>query len=144
MADGGLGRVRGVRLLELQRIDADNGSLIIAQQTEHLPFAAARVFTVLRVPPGEMRGTHAHRHCEQFLICMAGSVRARVDDGAHRAEVLLDRPSLGLYMPPLTWGAQFDYSEDAVLMVLASDPYDAADYIEDYDEFTALATARLR
>jgi hypothetical protein len=89
VADGGLDRVRGVRLVELQRIDAD----------------------------------------------------ARVDDGARQAEVLLDRPSLGLYMPPLTWGAQFDHSEDAVLMVLTSDPYDAADYIEDYDEFTALAAA---
>ena len=63
-----------------------------------------------------------------------------VDDGSRREVVTLDRPSLGLYMPPLTWGAQYDYSPDAVLIVLASHPYDADDYIHEYEEFLALAS----
>jgi hypothetical protein len=64
-----------------------------------------------------------------------------VDNGDVRQVVTLDRPSLGLHMPPLTWGAQYDYSDDAVLVVLASHAYDAADYIHDYDEFVAAVVA---
>jgi hypothetical protein len=64
-----------------------------------------------------------------------------VDNGDARQVVTLDRPSLGLHMPPLTWGAQYDYSDDAVLVVLASHPYDADDYIHDYDEFVSVVNA---
>ncbi|MEO8261764.1 MAG: FdtA/QdtA family cupin domain-containing protein [Pseudolysinimonas sp.] len=137
-----LGEVRGARLVRLQRVDADNGSVVIAQTPDQLPFAVERIFTLFGVPGGELRGTHAHRECHQFLIAEHGSVRARVDDGTHVAEVLLDSPDLGLYMPPLIWGAQFEYSADAVLLVLASHRYDRADYIEDYAEFGSLAAGR--
>ena len=133
---------RGSALIELTDITAENGTLIVGQHPEQLPFAAQRIFTLLGVPAGEIRGTHAHRECHQFLICMAGSVTAAVDDGTSTEEVVLDRPSVGLYMPPLTWGKQYRYSADAVLLVLASHAYDAADYIHDYDEFTRLAAAR--
>ena len=136
-----LDHVRGVRLVELKQVIAENGSLVIGEQPTELPFAAARIFTLYDIPEGEVRGTHAHRVCEQFLVCLRGSVTAVVDDGENRAEVVLDRPSLGLYMPALTWGTQYRYSADALLVVLASDPYDAGDYIHDYDEFTALANA---
>jgi len=133
--------VRGARLVELKSIVADNGSLVIGERPGELPFTVERIFTLFDIPEGEVRGTHAHRHCEQFLVCLRGSVAARVDDGVNQAEVLLDRPSLGLYMPALTWGTQYKYSPDAVLVVLASDPYDADDYIHDYDEFVALSAA---
>jgi hypothetical protein len=131
--------VRGVLLVELNEILADNGSLVIGEHPTQLPFAVERIFTLYGIPEGEVRGTHAHRECEQFLICMRGSVTAGVDDGVNRAEVVLDRPSVGLYMPPLTWGVQYRYSQDAVLVVLASDRYDAGDYIHDYEEFLQLA-----
>ena len=71
-------------------------------------------------------------------MAVKGSVRVVVDDGSQREEFILDRPNLGLHLPPMTWGIQYRYSEDAVLLVLASDPYDPADYIRDYDEFVAL------
>jgi len=93
------------------------------------------------VPEGEPRGIHAHKQCHQFLVCVRGSVKAMVDDGEVREVVTLDRPSLGLHMPPLTWGAQYDYSDDAVLVVLASHQYDAEDYIHDYDEFVEKVAA---
>jgi len=130
--------VRGVRLVELQEVIGNNGTLIVAETAKGLPFAATRIFTLMDIPQHEARGTHAHRQCEQFLICMRGSVTAVIDDGTQRNEVKLDRPTAGLYMPALTWGTQYDYSPDAMLVVLASDPYDAADYIEDYDEFLEL------
>jgi dTDP-4-dehydrorhamnose 3,5-epimerase-like enzyme len=133
---------RGARLVELTSIVADNGSLVVGELPEQLPFVVQRFFTLFDVPAGEIRGTHAHRECEQFLVCMRGSVTALVDDGTAKEEVVLDRPSVGLYMPPLTWGAQHRYSPDAVLVVFASHPYDADDYIHDYEEFKGLSSAR--
>ena len=136
-----VGSVRGVSLVELTSIVAENGSLVVGEHPRQLPFAVERIFTLFAVPEGEVRGTHAHRACEQFLICQRGSVTAVVDDGVHREEVVLDQPHLGLYMPALTWGTQYRYSPDAVLLVLASDRYDADDYIHDYEEFKALSAA---
>lgn len=131
--------VRGVRLVELTDITAENGSLVVGEYPRQLPFTVERIFTLFDIPRGEVRGTHAHRECEQFLICVRGSVTALVDDGSRREEVVLDHPSIGLYMPALTWGTQREYSADAVLVVLASLPYDADDYVHDYEEFQALA-----
>jgi hypothetical protein len=139
-----LSAVRGVRVIELQEIAGSNGRLVVAEMPAGLPFAANRIFTLMDIPPAEMRGTHAHRQCEQFLICMRGSVTAVVDDGTLSTELILDRPTVGLYMPALTWGAQYNYSPDAVLVVLASDPYDAADYIEEYSEFLKLVKSGAR
>ena len=70
-------------------------------------------------------------------MCVKGACSVVVDDGKSRAEVRLDTPGLGLYIPPMVWGIQYKYSPDAVLLVLASDPYDADDYIRNYDEFLA-------
>jgi len=131
---------KGSRLIELVDITAENGTLIVGEHPDQLPFSAERIFALLGVPADEVRGTHAHRECHQFLVCVAGSVSAVVDDGTDVDEIVLDRPSLGLYMPPLIWGKQYRYSSDAVLLVLASHPYDADDYIHDYDEFIKLAT----
>jgi UDP-2-acetamido-3-amino-2,3-dideoxy-glucuronate N-acetyltransferase len=133
--------VRGVCMIELQEIVGDNGRLVVAETPVGLPFTAMRVFTLMDIPEGEARGTHAHRQCEQFLICMRGSVTAVIDDGTCREELILDRPTVGLFMPALTWGTQYNYSSDALLVVLASDPYDADDYIEDYSEFLELVKA---
>ncbi len=130
--------VGGVSLLRLPRITGSNGSLIVAELGGGLPFVAKRIFTLLDIPDSETRGIHAHRTCEQFLICMTGSVTAVVDDGVTRREVVLDDPTLGLYMPAMTWGTQTHYSADALLVVVASEVYDAADYIHDYQEFRAL------
>lgn len=130
--------VGGTRLIELREISAENGSLVVGELPDTLPFVVRRFFALYGIPAGEARGTHAHRECEQFLVCLRGSVTALVDDGASQRTVILDRPDLGLYMPPLTWGTQSEYSDDALLLVFASDPYDAADYIEDYDEFLEL------
>jgi UDP-2-acetamido-3-amino-2,3-dideoxy-glucuronate N-acetyltransferase len=130
--------VQGVECVELPEISGDNGSLIVAELGAGLPFPVRRMFTLFDIPAGEARGTHAHRECAQFLVCVRGAVTAVVDDGAQRQEVRLDRATLGLHMPAMTWGTQYDYSEDAFLVVLASDPYDAADYIHDYDEFLRL------
>lgn len=128
-------------IVELKEFLNDAGSLIVAEVEAQLPFPAERVFIITGVPEGQPRGIHAHRECAQFLICITGSVRAMVDNGQTRQVILLDSPGKGLHMPAMTWGTQYDYSPDAVLLVLASHPYDADDYIHNYDEFLRLAAS---
>jgi len=117
------------------------GDLTFGEHDRHLPFPPRRYFVIFNVPGKEIRGEHAHRTLQQFLVCLRGSVRVMLDDGKERDEVVLDRPDLGLYVPPRVWAAQFHYSADAVLLVLASDVYDPADYIRSYEEFLRVVRA---
>ncbi len=114
------------------------GSLSVGEIGQQIPFEVLRYFLVFDVPSAETRGEHAHRECHQFLVCVAGEVAVVADDGSKRQEFILDRPNLGIHLPPMTWGVQYKYSANAVLLVLASHHYSAADYIRDYDEFLRL------
>jgi UDP-2-acetamido-3-amino-2,3-dideoxy-glucuronate N-acetyltransferase len=115
------------------------GSLMALELESQLPFVPRRFFCVYGVPSRKVRGQHAHRQCHQYLVALAGSVTCLVDDGVSRRTVTLDDPGTGLHIPPMTWGTQYDYSPDAVLAVFASHPYDADDYIRDYQEFVSVA-----
>lgn len=130
--------VRGVTLHELPHIDDMRGSLSVGEFERSIPFAAKRYFLVFDVPSREIRGEHAHRTNHQFLICVKGSCSVVADDGKQRQEFLLDRPTLGVYLPAMVWGIQYKYSSDAVLLAFASEYYDPDDYIRDYSEFIAL------
>ena len=81
------------------------------------------------------RGEHAHKKLKQFLVCVRGRVTVLVDGGRSRQKIVLKDAGLGLYVPPMVWAAQYDYSPDAVLVVFASAGYDARDYVRDYGEF---------
>ena len=129
------------RLYQLPKVVDIRGSLTVGEFERSIPFPAKRYFMVFDVPSVETRGEHAHRECHQFLICVSGQVSVVADDGRTRREFLLDRPDVGLHLPPLTWGIQYKYSEDAVLLVFASHYYDNADYIRDYDEFRKIVGA---
>jgi acetyltransferase-like isoleucine patch superfamily enzyme len=133
--------VRGVRLERFAEYSDLRGSLTAGDLPDDaVPFSPRRWFLVYDVPNQEVRGEHAHRVCHQFLVCVSGSMTVAVDDGTRRTEVTLDSPTLGLYIPPLVWASQFHYGPDSVLLVLASHPYDAGDYIRDYELFLAAAT----
>lgn len=134
----------GARLVRLGAFGDLRGMLAVAEVEAHVPFAPQRVFVVTEVPGKEVRGEHAHRQCQQFLVCVRGSLSVIVDDGSARQEVALDGPALGLYLPPLVWSVQYRFSADATLVVLASDPYDPADYVRDYEEFLALREPKSR
>lgn len=131
--------VRGVNLHRLPQFFDMRGSLSASEFERDLPFRPQRHFVIYDVPTQEIRGEHAHKHCHQFLICVHGSVQVLADDGMRRQEFVLDAPSLGIHLPPMIWGTQYRYSSDAVLLVFASEPYRADDYIRSYDEFLALA-----
>lgn len=135
-------QVTGVSLHRLPRIEDIRGSLTVGEFEKNIPFAAKRYFLVFDVPSLETRGEHAHRLCHQFLICVRGSCSVVADDGARRQEFLLDRPDVGVYLPPMIWGIQYKYSADAVLLVFASHYYDNADYIRDYAEFRQIVGAK--
>lgn len=137
-----LGRVSGVRLVELPLIPDLRGSLSFAEVGKKLPFEPKRYFIVFDVKSKEVRGEHAHRQLHQFLVCVKGSCSIVVDDGKSREEYQLDKPNLGIYLPPMIWGIQYKYTADAILLVLASDTYDPADYIRDYDEFISLVAGQ--
>jgi UDP-2-acetamido-3-amino-2,3-dideoxy-glucuronate N-acetyltransferase len=126
---------RSARLIELPRRDDPRGSLVAVELDRDLPFVPRRFFVVFDVPTPDIRGEHAHRQCEQVLVCLRGSVTATIDDGTSRARFLLDSPEIGLFVPAMSWGEQYDYSPDAVLGVFASLAYDADDYIRSYQQF---------
>ena len=127
--------VKGVALYTLKYVPDMRGALSVGEFHRDIPFAPKRYFLVLGVPTAETRGEHAHIACHQFLIAVTGSVAVVADDGTNRQEFILDRPHAGLYLPPLTWGIQYRYSSDAVLLVFASDYYEPNDYIRDYKQF---------
>jgi UDP-2-acetamido-3-amino-2,3-dideoxy-glucuronate N-acetyltransferase len=132
--DGALG-VEGARLVPMHQVREPRGLLTVGEMGRDLPFVPRRFFVISQVPDENIRGEHAHRELHQLLVCLAGAVTAEVDDGRARRVIVLDAPGVGLHMAPMVWGAQYHYSADAVLLVLASREYDAADYIRDYEEF---------
>ena len=127
--------VGGAALVRVPVIADVRGELTFAEVGAHLPFAPRRYFAIFDVPQGATRGGHAHRTLHQFIVALRGSVVCALDDGSRRDEVILDSPGVGLHIPPMVWGVQYRYSADATLLVLASDVYDEAEYIRDYDQF---------
>ncbi|HLO93091.1 MAG TPA: WxcM-like domain-containing protein [Burkholderiaceae bacterium] len=129
--------VAAARLVALPKIVDLRGALSFGEIGVHLPFTPQRFFMVYDVPSKEVRGEHAHKACHQFLVCVKGSVSVVLDDGRARDEVTLDSARMGLHIPPMVWGIQYQFSPDAVLLVLASDTYAADDYIRKYEDFLA-------
>jgi UDP-2-acetamido-3-amino-2,3-dideoxy-glucuronate N-acetyltransferase len=111
----------GVALHRLPMIHDMRGDLSVGEFERTVPFAPKRYFVVFDVPNRNIRGEHAHRECQQFLVCVKGSCSVMVDDGVQRKEVILDSPALGLHLPPLIWAVQYKHSFDAVLLVFASE-----------------------
>lgn len=134
--------VEGVTVHELLLVHDMRGDLSAGEFEREIPFPVRRYFIVFDVPSEDVRGEHAHRRCRQFLVCLRGRCRVVVDDGDKRAEIVLDRPNLGLYLPPLVWGIQYQHTADALLLVFASEYYDPTDYIRDYGEFLDAVKAR--
>lgn len=127
--------VGDVTLHNFKYIPDMRGDLSVGEFSREIPFEPKRYFLVFNVPSEKTRGEHAHFHCHQFLICVKGKCAVVVDDGKERKEVELNKPDMGIYLPPLTWGIQYKYSADAVLLVFASHYYEAEDYIRNYDDF---------
>jgi len=128
----------GPRLIQFQS-HLDTRGRLIAVEGHILPFEAKRFYYIDQVMAGSARGAHSHRRCHQLLVAVAGQMKVAVDDGESAYLFQLSGPEVGLYLPPMIWSMQFGYSIGAVSLVIASEPYDANDYITDYAEFRKLA-----
>jgi hypothetical protein len=131
-------RVEDCKIVELPRIVNPQGNLTFVEGGRHVPFDLQRVFYVYDVPAGSYRGAHAHKTLDEVLVCITGSLDVRVNDGRRKATFTLNRPWLGLHVPPMIWAEEDNFATGTVYLVLASHRYDAGDYIRDYDTFVGL------
>ena len=131
-----------VSLIDLPVISDPRGDLTFVEGRTHIPFDIARVYYLYNVPVDAERGGHAHEELEQVVFALSGSFRIRVDDGHTRRDYWLRDPRKGLYISRLIWREMDRFSQGAVCMVLASQPYDEADYYRNYEDFLAAVRER--
>ena len=119
----------------------ERGQLIALEEVKDIPFIIKRVYYMYDTVSGVVRGKHAHKSLQQILICIHGTCKVRLDNGKEKEVIMLEKPYEGLYIAHYMWREMYDFSEDAVLMVLASDYYHEDDYIRDYEEFIRLVSS---
>ena len=123
------------RIIELPKISDPRGNLTFVESGNQIPFDISRVYYLYDVPGGSERGGHAHKELNQLIIAMSGSFDIVLDDGGEKKRFHMNRPYYGLYVRPMIWRELDNFSSGSVCMVLASNPYDEADYYRDYDHF---------
>ncbi len=124
-----------IQQIQFDAFGDERGQLVPLEAHKNIPFDIKRVYYIFGTKPGIRRGFHAHRNLKQMLICTSGGCRILLDDGKNQQQVHLNQLNMGLYIDGMVWREMYDFSEDCVLMVLASDLYDEADYIRDYEQF---------
>lgn len=124
-----------IKWIDFSALGDERGSLVALEAEKSVPFMIKRVYYIFGTKAGVSRGFHAHKKLQQVAICITGSCRMILDDGQQRNEVLLNSPNKGLVIGDLVWREMHDFSEDCVLLVLASEHYDESDYIRNYDDF---------
>jgi hypothetical protein len=122
-------------LLYLPRIDAEIGNITVVENSSNFPFDVKRIFYLYDIPVGESRGAHAHKNCHQLLVAATGAYEVLLDDGHTKRLVQLNRPYLGLHIPPGIWASEINFSSGSICLVLASELYDEQDYIRSYDDY---------
>lgn len=127
--------IEACRLLEFPQNGDERGHLVVVEGNQDIPFDIKRVFYIYGSDQDVVRGRHANYNTEFVLINVSGTSKVRVDDGVSQKVFHLDRPHIGIYLPKLVWKDMYDFSEDSVLLCLASEHYDANEYIRDYEEY---------
>lgn len=125
-------------LIHLRKIKERSGNITPVENDEDIPFSVKRVFYLYDIPGGESRGAHSHLECHQFLVAASGAFEVLLDDGRVKRQILLNRPDIGLHIPPGIWASEINFSSGAICLVLASHLYNEADYIREYDTFKFL------
>lgn len=124
-----------IEWIELPNLGDDRGSLMVLESNKNVPFKVKRIYYILDAKPDVPRGFHAHKELMQLAFCIKGSCNMIMDNGIEKQQVRIDKSNIGLMIPPMVWHEMHDFSEDCVMLVLASAQYDEADYIRNYDEF---------
>lgn len=125
-----------VKMLSFKQNGDDRGHLVVIEGNKDVPFDIKRIFYIYGSDPNVIRGQHANRETEFVLVNVAGKGKVKVYDGkGNEAIFILNRPHTGIYLPTMVWKDMYDFSEDSVLLVLASEAYNPNEYIRNYDEF---------
>lgn len=132
-----------VELIDFSPLGDERGSLIALESNKSIPFNIKRVYYIFDTQKSVSRGFHAHKQLEQIAVCVTGSCRMILDNGKQRESIWLDSAKKGVWIKEMIWREMHDFSDDCVLLVLASEFYDESDYIRDYDEFLGVANGKL-
>ena len=132
---GNISDQRKERFIQLPKIIDDRGNLSFIEENFHIPFKIARTYWIYDVPGGEIRGSHAFREQEEFIVALSGSFDLVLNDGKETRRYSLNRSYMGVYVPRMTWRTMENFSTNSLCLVLSSMPYDPSDYIWDYDSF---------
>lgn len=122
-------------LIYLPKMGDRNGNITFVNNKSEIPFDVKRVFYLYDVPGGEDRGAHAHKSCHQFLIAASGAFEVLLNDGSVQRQVQLNRPYIGLHIPPGIWASEVNFSSGSICLVLASHLYNEGDYVREYEEY---------
>ena len=131
--------INNCRVFQLPKISNRAGNITVIQNDIEIPFAAKRVYYLYDIPGGESRGGHGHKRLQQMIVAASGSFDITIDDGKEKKMIHLNRPYLGLYITAGIWRDIDNFSSGAICLVLASEPYDADDYIRSYDDYLLYA-----
>ena len=126
-----------IKWIEFQCHGDDRGQLVALEigKERNVPFDIKRIYYIYHTESGVSRGFHAHKMLKQVAICISGNCRLVLDDGKQRESVQMSSPTRGLFIESMMWREMHDFSDDCVLLVLASEHYDEKDYIREYNQF---------
>jgi oxalate decarboxylase/phosphoglucose isomerase-like protein (cupin superfamily) len=127
------------KILHLPKITNRAGNITPVHNSIEIPFDVKRVYYIYDIPGGASRGAHAHKECHQFILAASGSFEIHLNDGNAEKQVSLNQPYFGLYIPPMIWAAEVNFSSGAICLVLASHEYEADDYIRNFHEYIKLS-----
>ena len=135
LEDMTMNTVNDCRTIQLPKIKDNRGNLSFIEPGRPIPFVIQRTYWIYDVPGGEVRGGHAFRELQEFIVALSGSLDVVLDDGKNRRIISLNRSYFGLYVPSMIWRHLENFATNSVCLILASLPYSADDYIRDYDIF---------
>ena len=127
--------MEGITIIDLPKILDPRGNLSFFENSNQIPFDIKRTYWIYDVPGGEMRGSHAFKKSQEFIIALSGSFDVVLNDGVNEIKYSLNRSYHGLYVPNLLWRSIDNFSTNSLALIVSSIPYDTTDYIRDFDEF---------
>lgn len=127
-----------IQLINLPKIPDDRGNLSFIEEENHIPFKIQRTYWIYDVPGGEIRGSHAFKESEEFIVAISGSFDVVLHDGKREMKYSLNRSYYGLYVPKLTWRKLENFSTNSLALIVSSTIFNNDDYIRDFDQFLSL------
>jgi len=127
--------IQDAKIMDLPKILDRRGNLSVIEEYKNIPFKIERTYWIYDVPGGEIRGGHAYKENQEFIVALSGSFDVILDDGKERKTYSLNRSYYGLYVPKGLWRQMENFSTNSLALIVASTPYNAEDYIYDYEEF---------